>query len=98
MLARKISASSAVSAGRKGRRPAGALREEGMAEHPPLQGEGRTAGGSPGGGDTASPKMLKPRHPLPARKNGATSPPHGGGGFPPRWSSPAIPWSSCPKV
>src|SRR5216683_3105614 len=39
MLARKISASSGASLGRNGRRPAGDLRAEVMALHPPLQGE-----------------------------------------------------------
>src|SRR6266446_5222100 len=38
MLARKISASSGVSLARNGRRPAGDLRAEVMAQHPPLQG------------------------------------------------------------
>ena len=42
--------------------------------HPPLEGEGRTAEGSPGWGDAASPQLLHGRHPLPARKSGPTSP------------------------
>ncbi len=42
--------------------------------HPPLEGEGRTAEGSPGWGDAASPQLLDGRHPLPARKSGPTSP------------------------
>src|SRR5258708_5347268 len=39
MLARKISASSGVSLARNGRRPAGDLTAEVMAQHHPLQGE-----------------------------------------------------------
>src|SRR5260370_9428625 len=39
MLARKISARSGVSLGRNGRRPAGDLTAEVMAQHHPLQGE-----------------------------------------------------------
>jgi urease accessory protein len=42
--------------------------------HPPLEGEGRTAEGSPGWGDATSPQLLHRRHPHPARKSGPTSP------------------------
>src|SRR6266566_362649 len=66
MLARKISASSGVSLGRNGRRPAGDLAGEVTAQHPPLQGEGRTAAGGPGWGSAASPRMLNRCHPHPA--------------------------------
>jgi len=37
-----------------------------MAQHPPLQGEGRIAEGDPGWGPAAPPKMLKRCHPHPA--------------------------------
>src|SRR5258706_9172708 len=51
--------------------------------HPPLKGEGRTAEGSPGWGDSgATPpgrKLRRRRHPLPARWRGPTSPLQGEG-------------------
>src|SRR5262249_22449265 len=79
--ARKISASSGASLGRNGRRPAGDLRVGVMAQHPPLQGEGRTAAGSPGWGDSGAtrgaPRMWRRCHPLPARKSVGTSPAQG---------------------
>src|SRR5882757_951236 len=42
--------------------------------HPPLQGEGRTAEGSPGWGDPAAPSLRHPHYPHPARESGPTSP------------------------
>src|SRR5262245_2246257 len=72
MLARKISASSGASLGRNGRRPAGDLRAEVMAQHPPLQGEGRTAAGGPGWGSAASPRILNRCHPHPAASRPAS--------------------------
>ncbi len=65
MLARKISASSGVSLARNGRRPAGDLAADVMAQHPPLEGEGRIAAGDPGLGAPASPTLLHGRHPHP---------------------------------
>src|SRR6266851_5659030 len=90
MLARKISASSGASLGRNGRRPAGDLRAEVMALHPPLQGEGRIAEGDPGWGPAASPKMLKRCHPHPAASR-PTSPLQGEVGLASCWSSRDLP-------
>src|SRR5262249_3733279 len=90
MLARKISASSGVSLGRNGRRPAGDLRAEVTAQHPPLQGEGRIAAGDPGWRDAASPTLLSGRHPHPAASR-PTSPLQGEVVHASCWSSRDLP-------
>jgi A/G-specific adenine glycosylase len=61
---------------------AGRRTKQKRPKHPPLEGEGRTAKGSPGWGDSAStnaaPQLLKRRHPHPAA-DAADLPPPGGG-------------------